>query len=85
MTSSITEEQFAGLLATIERSAFRLETLDAYAVETERQGLDLFLAARPAPHRGRTGLTRSPSRYGRASMSAGSGSSLSRRPTTSAG
>jgi hypothetical protein len=49
MTSEITEEQFFELLRTIERSAFRLETLDAYAVDDERADFELFLAGSPQP------------------------------------
>ncbi len=47
MTTEITEEEFAELLRTIRRSAFRLETLDAYALDYERADFELFLAGRP--------------------------------------
>ncbi len=47
MTTEVTEEEFAELLRTIRRSAFRLETLDAYALDYERTDFELFLAGRP--------------------------------------
>ena len=49
MVTEITEEEFGDLLRTIRRSAFRLETLDAYAVDYERDGFGLFLEGRPEP------------------------------------
>jgi hypothetical protein len=49
MIREITEGEFAKLLSTIRRSAFRLETLEAYAVEDEQADFELFLAGRPGP------------------------------------
>jgi hypothetical protein len=49
MTTAITEEEFGDLLRTIGSSAFRLETLDAYALDYERADFELFLAGRPEP------------------------------------
>ena len=49
MTTAITEEEFGHLLRTIRSSAFRLETLDAYALGYERADFELFLAGRPEP------------------------------------
>jgi hypothetical protein len=47
MVTEITEEEFGVLLRSFRRSAFRLETLDAYALESERADFELFLAGRP--------------------------------------
>lgn len=46
MTSGtpVTEEEFNRLLAGYSRSAFRLETLDAYALDYERADFESFLA-----------------------------------------
>jgi hypothetical protein len=49
MTSAISEEEFASQLRSIQRSAFRWETLDAYAVGSERADFDLFLDGHPEP------------------------------------
>jgi hypothetical protein len=49
MITKVTEEEFGQLLRTFKRSAFRFETLDAYAVGYERAAFDLFLAGRPEP------------------------------------
>lgn len=47
MVTEITEEKFGELLRTIRRSAFRLETLDTYSIDSERDGFELFLAGHP--------------------------------------
>lgn len=47
MVTEITEEEFAGLLRSFRRSAFRLETLDAYALDYERPDFERFLAGSP--------------------------------------
>jgi hypothetical protein len=47
MITGITEDEFGELLRTIRRSAFRLETLDAYALDYERADFELFLAGKP--------------------------------------
>lgn len=49
MASPITQAEFNRLLATFERSAFRLETRAAYALGYEREDFDRFLAGEPAP------------------------------------
>ena len=49
MPRLISEEEFDGLLASFERSAFHLETRDSYALGYERADFDLFLAGTPAP------------------------------------
>ena len=49
MTRAISEEEFAGLLRTIKRSAWRLETLDAYALNSEQADFERFLAGTPGP------------------------------------
>jgi hypothetical protein len=49
MITGITEDEFAELLRTIRRSAFRLETQDAYALDYERADFELFLAGQPGP------------------------------------
>lgn len=45
----ISEDEFGHLLATFKRSAFRLETRDAYAISFERAEFDRFLAGSPRP------------------------------------
>lgn len=45
----ISEEEFDGLLASFERSAFHLETRDSYALGYERADFELFLAGTPRP------------------------------------
>lgn len=47
MTSLITESEFDHLLKTFERSAFRLETRDSYALGYERADFERFLAGTP--------------------------------------
>jgi hypothetical protein len=49
MITAISEEEFGEMLRTISNSAFRLETLDAYALDYERADFELFLAGRPGP------------------------------------
>jgi hypothetical protein len=49
MIAAITEEEFGEMLRTIRSSAFRLETLDVYALDSERADFELFLAGRPGP------------------------------------
>lgn len=49
MAAPITEDEFNHLLATFERSAFRLETRAAYALGYERADFDRFLAGTPTP------------------------------------
>ncbi len=49
MISEIAEEEFGEVLRTISRSAFRLETLAAYALDYERADFELFLAGKPGP------------------------------------
>lgn len=49
MVSKITEEEFADLLRTFERSAFRLEARDAYALSYEQADFAAFLAGSPVP------------------------------------
>lgn len=49
MTRAISEEEFAELLRTIKRSAWRLETLGTYAVDSERADYERFLAGKPGP------------------------------------
>ena len=45
----ISEDEFDHLLATFKRSAFRLETRDAYALDYERAEFDWFLSGQPRP------------------------------------
>jgi hypothetical protein len=47
MRKPITDDQLAGLLATFERTAFRLETQDAYPDDYEQADFRLFLAGTP--------------------------------------
>ena len=49
MITRITEEEFDRELATVKRSAFRLETRDNYALGYERADFERFLAGSPAP------------------------------------
>lgn len=49
MGTAITEAEFDRLLATFERSAFRLETRDTYALGYERADFEAFLAGSPTP------------------------------------
>lgn len=49
MEASIGEDEFDDLLATFERTAFRLETRDMYALGYERRDFDQFLAGTPTP------------------------------------
>jgi hypothetical protein len=49
MASPITQDEFSRLLATFNRSAFRLETQPAYALGYERADFDRFLAGSPVP------------------------------------
>jgi len=49
MVTEITEEEFGILLSTFRRSAFRLETLDAYALDYEQADFEFFLAGQPVP------------------------------------
>jgi hypothetical protein len=49
MITKITEEEFDELLRTFSRSAFRLETLDTYALDYERTDFERFLAGTPVP------------------------------------
>lgn len=49
MRVPITEDAFDSLLRTFERSAFRLETRDAYALGYEQEEFDRFLAGTPTP------------------------------------
>ncbi len=49
MATSISEEEFGRELATFERSAFRLETRDTYALGYERTDFERFLAGSPTP------------------------------------
>jgi hypothetical protein len=48
-THAISEGEFNDLLQSIERSAFRLETRDSYALDYEREDFDRFLAGTPTP------------------------------------
>jgi Family of unknown function (DUF6879) len=48
-TRRITEGEFGNLLRTFERSAFRLETRDSYALDYERDDFGRFLAGTPVP------------------------------------
>ncbi len=45
----ITEEEFGELLRTFKYSTFRLETLDAYALDYERADFEQFLVGTPVP------------------------------------
>ena len=45
----ITEDEFGGLLRSFERTAFRLETRDSYALGYEREEFERFLAGHPTP------------------------------------
>ena len=45
----ITEAEFDQMLRSFRRSAFRLETRDAYALDYERADFDKFLAGLPTP------------------------------------
>jgi hypothetical protein len=45
----ISEDEFAGLLWTFERSAFRLEAQPVYAIGEEQAELERFLAGSPRP------------------------------------
>jgi Family of unknown function (DUF6879) len=45
----ITEDEFDELLRSFERSAFRLETRDSYALGYERAEFERFLAGTPTP------------------------------------
>jgi hypothetical protein len=49
MITAITEEEFGQMLRTVRSSAFRLETLDAYALDYERPDFERFLGGDPAP------------------------------------
>jgi hypothetical protein len=49
MGEPVTEAEFPRLLASIERSAFRLETRPAYKLDIEQADFDRFLAGRPVP------------------------------------
>lgn len=48
-TRAISEGEFDDLLRSIERSAFRLETRDSYALSYEREDFDRFLDGTPTP------------------------------------
>jgi hypothetical protein len=45
----ISEEEFDALLRSFKRTAFRLETRDAYALDFEREEFGRFLAGSPTP------------------------------------
>jgi hypothetical protein len=47
MSKPITGDEFAGLLRTFKRTAFRLETRDRYNEDYEQADLSLFLAGTP--------------------------------------
>src|SRR5262249_31436785 len=49
MKTTINEDQFDALLSSIERTAFRFETQDVYALDYEREDFDRFLAGAPVP------------------------------------
>jgi hypothetical protein len=49
MITEITEEEFAELLRTFKRSAWRWETQDAYALNYERADYERFLAGTSVP------------------------------------
>lgn len=49
MGEPVTEDEFPRLLASIERSAFRLETRRAYKLDIEQADFEAFLAGHPVP------------------------------------
>jgi hypothetical protein len=49
MGKPISDEEFGDLFRTFERSAFRLETRDRYALSYEREEFERFLAGSPTP------------------------------------
>lgn len=49
MSNPISEDEFDRLLGGIERSAFRLETRDVYALGYERADFERFLTGSPVP------------------------------------
>lgn len=51
MGTPVSQEEFTRLLSGFERSAFRLETQDSYALDYEREFFERFLAGdEPSPH-----------------------------------
>lgn len=49
MVRELTEDEFGRALATFQRSAFRLETRESYALGYEREAFDAFMAGDPQP------------------------------------
>lgn len=49
MNTAVSEDDFSRLLGSFERTAFRLETRDAYALGYERRDFERFLEGTPVP------------------------------------